>query len=194
MVRSAEAGVVKEDSMRMMLPGAVLALLLPGQAQVPKEPAKDLFLRSAKVPGVEIRFVDYHWQPAIFEAMASGKGDAPPEAKRNWVVVRVILDARPLTLEGKRLAVGNYGLALWPNLDGKGMQVEMRRVDMRDVFPNLNAMAPVPKGETIYRGVANFETESPLVDRLNVTIVEADGAILLTLHYGDRRLPLKLTP
>src|SRR5262249_29098360 len=105
-------------SMPMTLPGAVLALLLPGQAQVPKEPAKDLFLRSAKVPGVEIRFVDYHWQPAIFEAMASGKGDVP-EAKRNWVVVRVILDARPLTLEGKRLAVGNYALALWPNLDGK---------------------------------------------------------------------------
>ena len=180
--------------MPMTLLGAVLSLLLlPGQAQVPKEPAKDLFLHSEKVPGVEIRFVDYHWQPAIFEAMASGKGDVP-EAKRNWVVVRVILDARPLTLEGKRLAVGNYALALWPNLDGQGMQVEMRRVDMRDVFPNLNAMAPAPKGETVYKGVAKFETESPLVDRLSTTIAEADGAILLTLRYGDRRLPLKLTP
>ena len=95
--------------------------------------------------------MDYHWHPAIFEAMASGKGDVP-EAKRNWVVVRVILDARPLTLEGKRLAVGNYALTLWPNLDGKGMQVEMRRVDMRDVFPNLNAMAPAPRGEPTTRG------------------------------------------
>jgi hypothetical protein len=178
--------------MVLVLTAAALALLLPGQAQVPKEPAKDLFLRSAKVPGVEIRFVDYHWQPALFEAMASGKGDIP-EARRNWVVVRVILDQKPLTLEGKRLAVGNYALALWPNLDGKGMQVEMRRVDMRDVFPNLNAMAPAPRGETIYRGVAQFETESPLADRLSATIAEADGGAVLTLHYGDRRLPLKLT-
>ena len=53
----------------------------------------------------------------IGEAMASGKGDIP-EAKRNWVFARVVLDDRPLTLEGKRLAVGNYGVALWPNLDG----------------------------------------------------------------------------
>ena len=93
---------------------ATLALLL--QAAVPKEPAKDLFLHSANAPGVEIRFVDYHWQPALFEAMASGKGDIP-EAKRNWVVVRVILDERPLTLEGARLPVGNYALALWPKGD-----------------------------------------------------------------------------
>ena len=163
---------------------AVLLLLLPGQ--VPKEPAKDLFLRSAKAPGVEIRFVDYHWQPAIFEAMASGKGDVP-EAKRNWVVVRVILDARPLTLEGKRLSVGNYALALWPNLDGQGMQVEMRRVDMRDVFPNLNAMTPAPRGETIYKGLARFETESPLAERLDTKLAEVDGGVVLTLRYGDRR-------
>lgn len=170
-----------------------LALLAPVQApQVPKEPAKDLFLRSGRVPGIEMRFVDYHWQPAIFEAMASGKGDIP-EAKRNWVVARVILDDRPLTLEGERLAVGNYAVALWPNLDGKGMQVEVRRVDMRDVFPNLNAMAPAPRGETYYKGLAAFEPLSPLAERLDVTLAEADGAITLTLSYGDRRLSLKLT-
>src|SRR4030095_3769307 len=116
--------------------------------QFPKEPAKDLFLHSEKAPGVEVRFVDYHWRPALFEAMASGKGDVP-EAKRNWVLIRMILDQRPLTLEGKRLPVGNYAIALWPNLDGKGMQVEARQVEMRDVFPNLNAIAPAPKGETM---------------------------------------------
>ena len=100
---------------------AWVALSLLVVAQAPKEPAKDLFLRSASVPGVELRFVDYHWQPAIFEAMASGKGDVP-EAKRNWVVARIIIEERPLTLEDKRLPVGNYGLALWPNLDGKGAE------------------------------------------------------------------------
>jgi hypothetical protein len=175
-----------------MLTPLLVALVLIAPAQAPKEPAKDLFLRSAKLPGVEMRFVDYHWQPAIFEAMASGKGDVP-EARRNWVVARVILDDRPLTLEGKRLAVGNYGLALWPNLDGTGMQVEMRRVDMRDVFPDVNAMAPVPRGETFYKGPARFEAGLPLAERLDVQIAEADGVVTLTLRYGDRRLALKLT-
>jgi hypothetical protein len=168
----------------------MLALLFPAQA--PKEPAKDLFLHSANLPGVEIRFVDYHWQPAIFEAMASGKGDVP-EARRNWVLIRMVLDARPLTLEGTRLAVGNYAIALWPNLDGKGMQVELRRVDMRDVFPDVNAMAPAPRGETFYKGPARFETVSPLAERLDVQVAEADGVVVLALRYGDRRLALKLT-
>jgi hypothetical protein len=170
---------------------AALALLL--QAGIPKEPAKDLFLHSKNVAGVEIRFVDYHWRPALFEAIESGKGDIP-EAKRNWVLVRVVLASRPLTLEGTRLPVGNYALALWPNLDGKGMQVEMRRVDMREVYPNLNALAPAPRGETIYKGPARFEKMDAVQERLDVELGEAEGAVLLVLRYGDRRLPLKLTP
>jgi hypothetical protein len=169
---------------------AVLALLIP--AQVPKEPAKDLFMHSAKAPGIEIRFVDYHWQPAIFEAMEKGTG-AIPEATRNWVVVRVILDSRPLTLDGARLPVGNYALALWPNLDGKGMAVEMRRVDMREVYPNVNAIAPAPRGETIYKGPARFETVSPSAPRLDVALTEGTGTVVLTLRYGDRRLSLTFT-
>ena len=97
---------------------AWLALAIP--AQVPKEPAKDLFMHSAQAPGVEMRFVDYHWQPALFEAMEKGSG-AIPEATRNWVIARVILNSRPLTFGTARLPVGNYALVLWPNLDGKGM-------------------------------------------------------------------------
>ena len=159
------------------------------QAQIPKEPAKDLFMHSAKAPGVEIRFVDYHWQPALFEALE--KGSDIPEAKRNWVVVRVILDDRPLTLEGTRVAVGNYALALWPNLDGKGMAVEMRRVDMREVYPDVNAIGPAPKGETIYKGPAKFVAGNPLVERFNVAMGSEDPAkVTLTVSYGDRRLVL----
>jgi hypothetical protein len=169
---------------------ALLALLVP--VQVPKEPAKDLFMHTERVPGVEMRFVDYHWQPALFEAMEKGTRSIP-EATRNWVVARVVLESRPLTLEGARLPVGNYALALWPNLDGKGMAVEMRRVDMRDVFPNLNAMAPAPRGETMHRGPARFETASPAASRLEVKMAEVEGSVVLTLLYGDRRLSLKLT-
>jgi hypothetical protein len=168
---------------------ALAALLLP--AQVPKEPARDLFMHSATVPGVEIRFVDYHWQPAIFEAMEKGTR-AVPEATRNWVVVRMILDDRPLTLEGVKVPVGNYALALWPNLDGKGMAVEIRRVDMREVLPSLNAMAPLPRGETIYKGPARLEPASPSAPRLEASLREAEGRVVVTVRYGDRSLPLTL--
>jgi hypothetical protein len=172
----------------VLLPFAVLLSM-----QVPKEPAKDLGMHSAKVPGVEVRYVDYHWQPAIFEAMASGKGDIPA-AKDNWVLARFVFPDQPLTLEGKRLRAGNYGLGLWPNLDGKGMMIEMRRVDMRDLYPSPNAMAPLPPGETMYKGPARFETASPLAERLDVKLSEASGGmVILTVRYGDRRLVLNFT-
>ena len=169
---------------------AFMALLIP--AQVPKEPAKDLSMHFEKAPGIEVRFVDYHWQPVLFEAMEKGTR-AIPEATRNWVVARVNIETRPFTLGGARMPVGTYAFTLWPNLDGKGMAVEMRRVDMRDVFPNLNAIAPAPRGETIYKGPARFETASPPADRLEVAVTEGQETVVLTLTYGNRRLALTLT-
>ncbi len=164
--------------------GVVLALGM--QAGIPKEPAKDLFMHSLNVPGVEVRFVDYHWHPDLFDAFE--KGANIPEAKRNWVIARVVLNNRPLTLGGTRVAVGNYALSLWPNLDGKGLAIELRRVDMREVYPNLNALAPAPKGETVYKAGVVFDKVSPTAERMGMTLVDAAGKVALTINWGDRRL------
>ncbi len=179
-----------------MLTTMLLAVLLAGAqapGEVPQHAAKDLFMHSARVPNVEVRFVDYHWQPVLFEAMQKGSPDVPL-ARRDWVVARVILEQRPMTLEGKRLPVGNYALTLWPNLDGRGMAYELRQVDMREVYPDLNAMAPAPRGETQFKGPARFAPADSVSERLNVVTTEDQGAVLLTIWYGDRRLPVKFTP
>jgi len=168
---------------------ALLALAFP--TPIPKEPAKALFMHFLKAPGVEVRFVDYHWQPALFDAMEKGSTTVP-EARRNWVIARVTLDQRPLRIHGKAMPVGTYALAWWPNLEGKGMAIEMRRVDMREVLPNLNAIAPAPRGETIYKGPAPFETASPLAPRFDATLGEEGGTVTLTIRYGDRRLLVPL--
>jgi len=170
-----------------------LAAALQAPAEIPQHAAKDLFMHSARVPNVEVRFVDYHWHPALFEAMQKGSPDVPL-AQRDWVVARVILEQRPMTLEGKRLPVGNYALTLWPNLDGKGMAYELRQVDMREVYPDLNAMAPAPRGETHYKGPARFAASAPTAERLKVTATEEQGAVLLTISYGDKQLPVRFTP
>jgi hypothetical protein len=168
---------------------ALLALVFP--TQIPKEPAKDLSMHFLRAPGLEVRFVDYHWQPALFDAMEKGTPTVP-EARRNWVIARVTLDQRPLRIHGKVMPVGTYALAWWPNLEGKGMAIEMRRVDMRDVFPDVNAIAPAPRGETIYKGPAPFETVSPLAPRFDATLGEEGGTVTLTIRYGDRRLLVPL--
>jgi hypothetical protein len=70
------------------------------------------------------------------------------------------------------------------------MAVEMRQVDMRELYPDLNAMAPAPKGETHYKGPARFEAGSPPAPRFDVSLTEGEGTVVLTIRYGDRRLPL----
>jgi hypothetical protein len=162
---------------------ALLALPLP--VQTPMQPAQDLSLHTSTLPGIEIRFVDFHWQPALFEAMEKG-GSTIPEARRNWLLARVVTD-KPLTIDGKKMLSGNYALALWPNLDGKGMALELRSVDMREVYPNLNAMAPAPPGQTIYKAPATFETLSAIAPRLDVSLDEAGGKVDLVVRYGNRR-------
>jgi hypothetical protein len=174
----------------MLLNAALVLLAVAAPAQVPKEPAKDLFLHFLKAPGFEARFVDYHWQPVLFAAMEKGDTSVPL-ANRNWVIARLTVDDRPFRIQGKLMGVGTYALTLWPNVDGKGMGIEVRQVDMREVFPNLNALAPAPRGETIYKGLAPFEALSPLASRFDASLAEHDGTLELTIRYGDRRLPLQ---
>jgi hypothetical protein len=171
---------------------AMVALALAVLGQAPDEVAKDLSMHFLRAPGIEVRFVDYHWQPALFEAMEKGDTGVPL-ATRNWVVARVTLDERPLRIEGKVMPVGTYALAWWPNLDGKGMSFEMRRVDMREVIPQLNALAPAPRGETIYRGKAAFEKTDPPAPRLDAVLDDKGGTVTLAIRYGDRRLLVPLT-
>ena len=87
------------------------------------------------------------------------------------------------------VTAGTIGF-LWPNLEGKGMEIEMRRVDMREVYPDVNAIAPAPRGETLYRGPAKFETTSPLAERFDATLTPGEGIVTLIIRYGDRRLAL----
>jgi hypothetical protein len=63
---------------------------------------------------------------------------------------------------------------------------------MRELYPNLNAMAPAPKGETIYKGPARFEAGAPL-SRFEGALAEGNGKVDLSLHYGDRTLTLTFT-
>jgi len=176
--------------MKMIAKAVVLlALAVPAAAQGSKEPANDLFSHFLKAPDFEVCFVDYHWQPALFDAMEKGT-KAVPEATRNWVIARIIVDGRPFRIHGKMMGVGTYALTLWPNLDGNGMGIEVRQVDMREVFPNVNALAPAPRGETIYKGKAPFEKIEPVASRFDATLAEAGGTVTLTIRYGDRRLPL----
>jgi hypothetical protein len=164
----------------------VWAALIPAG---PGKPATDLALRTVNLPGIEVKFVNFHWRPEMFEAMEKG-GGTMPEAKRNWMLARIVTQT-PFTLAGKEVPVGNYALALWPNLDGKGMAVELRRVDMSTVLVR-DVMAQLPKGETVYKVPAAFETTTDIAPRLGIQLGEGEKSVSLQIRYGNRRLTLTL--
>ena len=170
----------------MKLVIAATMLALPALA-LQNQPASDLSVHSEKVPGITVRFVDWHWRPELFAEMEKG-GGTTPEAKRNWALLRLINEDK-LTFEGTPLPASNYALALWPNLDGKGMMFELRRVDMREVL-QPNAWAPIPAGTTMWKGPAKFETVPETADRLVVSLSEAGGKGSITIRYGNRRAVL----
>ena len=164
------------------------ALVLAAPLQIPKEPAKDLFVHQLHAPGLEVRFVDYHWQPTVFESFE--KGGALPGGNTNWVIARVIVENRALHVGDKLIGVGNYAVALWPAEGERPTTLEIREVDMRLLVPNINVLSPLPKGDTAYRGPVTWEPATPLLPRLDMTLANTDAKTTLTMLWGDRRLVL----
>ena len=58
----------------------------------------------------------------------------------------------------------------------------MRRVDMREVYPDVNAIAPAPRGETIFKGPVKFESGNPLAPRFDIR-----GGLGRGQGHADRR-------
>jgi hypothetical protein len=172
----------------MMTP-VLMAWVALGQA-AQAQPATDLTLHTIKQPGIELRFVDFHWRPELFEAMEKGGGTIP-EAQRNWMLARIVT-TEPFKVGGTRVRAGNYALALWPNLDGRGLALELRDVDMRTVL-EPNVIAPAPNGKTIYKGPARFETTPDTAPRLDIQLIEGAGVVSVAVRYGNRKLSLAFT-
>src|SRR5262245_37886306 len=154
-----------------------------------QQPATDLTLHTIKQPGIELRFVDFHWRPELFEGMERG-GSTIPEAQRNWMLARIVT-TEWFKAGGTKVRPANYALALWPNLDGKGLAIELRDVDMRTVLAP-NVIATAPEGKTVYKARARFETTTETAPRLDIQLVEGESVVNVVVRYGNRKLALPL--
>ena len=153
-------------------------------AQAPEPSATPLAVVSEKVPGVELRFVNYRWRPEIFGPMEKG-GVGPAESKRPWAFARLVNDA-PLKLGERTLPVGHGLLIFHPNLDGSGMALEVRSIDMRRII-DLNVLSIPPPGDTYYKAPLVLEATPDVEPRMVMTLAENAGKIILGFRYGDRR-------
>ena len=175
--------------MNRIVIGIVLTLLSgSAQGQEPKNAPK--WVKSVKAPGLELRYVDFKWDEAAFDALE--KGGDHPAARRSWVLARLMLPLEPLKWNGKTIPVASSLLILNPARAGAGPTLEIRYVDMREVFTKMNVIAEPPEGPTYGKAPAVFERVSAVAPRLEVTVHEKERALDVRVHYGDRATSVTL--
>jgi hypothetical protein len=149
-------------------------------------------IQTVEAGGVKVHFVPLPWGPETFAGME--RGEDSYYNRRSWPFAR--LETRvALTLDGTRVAPGNYALVFHPNgADKKGMSLELRRIDVPEFLRPGNVMTPTPAGETVYKAPVAFTTVSDTVPALSLTLAEAMGTVSLEVRYGNRRLTKDLKP
>jgi len=78
-----------------------------------------------------------------------------------------------------------------PSVDGPS--IELRDIDMRDLYFKANVIGTPPKGKTINIMLARFETVPETKERLEITAVPSGNDTLITVHYGNRKTTVTLT-
>jgi hypothetical protein len=149
------------------------------------------FLIQSTAGPIELRYVDYAWNPEAFDAMQSG--GSHPAAGRSWMLAVLRLQD-PVRFEGRTLPVGASLLILNPKHGASPMSFEIRDVDLRvmDIKPNVIGLPP--KGETVKIVPATFEKVAETKARLEL-VASADGRdTLVVIRYGDRKATLRFLP
>jgi hypothetical protein len=165
---------------------ALAALAVPAAAQdnLPK------FLKIERAPDVELRYVDFGWNPEAFAALETG-GDHPV-ARRSWMLALLRLQ-RGMRFGGKPVLIGASILILNPKRGDTPFNIELRDIDMRDLLFENNVIGTPPKGQTIHVMPAHFETVPETKERLEITAVPSGKDTLITVQYGNRKTTLTLT-
>ena len=171
---------------------AGLLLLAPSLAAQEKSKNAPDFVKSVKAPGLDVRYLDFKWDEAAFDAMESG--GAHPAAGRSWVLARLMLQRESLKWDGsKRIPVGSALLVLNPRKGGSAMSLEIRRVDMREIFTDMNVIAEPPPDVSYRIAPALFDKVAAVAPRLEVGLEEKGNNYELTVHYGNRQTSITLT-
>jgi hypothetical protein len=163
-----------------------LSVSLVGAQQEENLPTE---LKIITAADVKIRYLNFKWDEEAFASLEKGSG--APAAARSWALAR-ILTPRPLEVDGKPVTGGSL-LILNPATGSTPMTLEIRVIDMRDVFKDFNVIAEPPPGETVYKEPADFGEVEKVADRLTLDLKEVDGTFTLSIHYGNRLATIEAT-
>jgi len=178
------------NSFSMMLAGTVLTATGLSAQEMPKNAPH--YVHTVKSPGIDVRFLDFKWDPVVFETLE--KGGSAPAGRRSWVLARILLTTDPMRWEEKLLPVGPSLLVLNPAKGGVGPTLEIRYIDLRDVFTDLNVIAEPPPGEIYRQTPVVFEKAESTAPLFDMTLQVKGKSFVLGIHYGDRKTAITLNP
>jgi hypothetical protein len=169
---------------------SILAAAVSPAQEMPKNAPH--YVHSLKAPGIDVRFLDFKWDPVVWDTLENG-GDAPA-GRRSWVLARILLTTDPMRWQGAMLPVGPSLLVLNPHKGNAGPTLEIRYIDLRDVFTDMNVIAEPPPGDVYKQAPAVFEKASTTAPLFNMSLTPKGKSFELGIHYGDRKTVVTLTP
>jgi len=171
----------------------VAMTLLVGSPLIGQEisPNAPKFVKTLTAPGLEVRYLDFLWDAAAFDALENG--GAHPAARRSWVLARLMLTHDPLRWQGTLIPVGPALLVLNPARGKAGSTLELRYIDMREVFVDMNVIAEPPEGETYQKVPAAFKKVDGIAPNLTLSLQEKGGTYDLGVQYGNNTATVTLT-
>src|SRR5262245_29337959 len=160
--------------------------LAAGQEPPPNAPK---FVKSVREPGLGVRYLDFKWDEESVNALETG--GAHPAAQRSWVLARLMME-RPFKWNGRTIPVGSILLILNPSKGGAASTLELRKVDMREIFVDMNVIAEPPPNDSYGTVPANFTKVETVAPRLAVATQGKGNDVVLTVHYGNRQTTITL--
>lgn len=168
--------------MKRLLVSAILIALSMSTLGAQQEKNLPTQITTVTLGNVKVRYLNFKWDEEAFEALEKG-GDAPG-ARRSWALARLYPE-KAIEVNGRPVVAGNL-LILNPAKGDTPMTLEVRVIDMREVFVDPNVIAEPPAGQTVHLEPAEFKKVDTLADRLTIALSEGEGKIRLSIHYGDR--------
>jgi hypothetical protein len=167
----------------------VFGTFVGSEEEVPPNAPK--YVKSLQAPGLDVRYLDFKWDAEAFASVE--KGGTHPAAQRSWVLARLLTTTNPFRCAGKILPVGPSLLILNPGRKGTPPTLELRAVDMREIFVDMNVIAEPPPGDRYYQGPARFHEAGSTAEKLELSLTDRESAVDIIIHYGDVEAKITLT-
>jgi hypothetical protein len=165
---------------------ASLATLSTAQTREQTTIQTTTFDTPAQKGAVSFSYLNFPWGEVTFSYIELGKKDNY-YGERTWPFAQ--LDNKvALTLDGTKIAPGQYALIVSPPSDGKPMSLSVVPFEGQTFVKAGNVFSATPKGTAIYTKDVAFATVDSMADHLKIDVVPSAGGFDLVVNYGNRRL------